>query len=234
MQNTKLTFREKTDTFIGKSLFIVSVIVASLLLSIFAGQLGTLLLYIVVFITLWAGRWDWKYFGITRPNWPKTILKAFCFTIGIFILNDFFIQPLIEFYFGRIDLSELSGIEGNVLNYVVFILLGWILGGFCEEIIFRGYVLKRLANIFGDTNKAWLLSAVLAAIVFGFVHNYQGPAGIITTACIAFLFGLIFMVNKENLIVLMLIHGFYNMIAISLIYFGKARMITDWVLGFIK
>ena len=234
MEKTKLTFREKTEIFTGKSIFIIPVIIVSLLLLIFGGQLGTLLLYIVVFITLWAKRWDWKYFGLTRPNWPKTIYKAVLFTIGIFILNDFFIQPLIEFYFGKIDLSEVSGLQGNFVNYIVFILLGWILGGFCEEIIFRGYLLKRLAIIFGDTNKAWLLSAVIISIVFGFAHNYQGPSGIIVTAIIAFLLGLIFIFNKNNLIVLVLIHGLYNMIAITLVYLGKERMITNWVHEFFK
>ena len=234
MQKAKRSFREKVEKLTGKSLFIVTVIIMSLLLSIFAGKLGTLLFYIVVLITVWARRWDMKYFGMTRPNWLKTIFKAFLFTIGVFILNDFLIQPLIEFYFGRIDLSEVSGIEGNLLNYVVFIFLGWLLGGFCEEIIYRGYVLKRLAIILGDTNKAWLLSAVIASIVFGFAHNYQGPSGIIVTAIIALIFGLIFVFHKNNLMLLVLIHGIYNMIEITLIYLGKARMITDWVHEFIK
>ena len=234
MQKTKRSFREKVERLSGKSVFIVTVIVVGLLLSIFAGQVGTLLLYIVVLITLWAKRWDWKYFGLTKPNWPKTILNAFLFTIGIFVLIDFLFQPFIEFYFGKIDLTAVSGIEGNLFSYVIFILLGWVLGGFCEEIIYRGYVLKRIAFILGDTNKAWLLTAVMAAIVFGFAHSYQGPSGIIVTALIAFLFGLIFLFNKNNLTVLVLTHGFYNMIVMTLIYLGKARMITDWVLEFIK
>ena len=229
MQSINLTFREKAEALLGKSPFILSVIILSLLLSIFAGQLGTLLLYIVVLITLWATRWNWKYFGITRPDWLTTIVKAFIFAIGIFILSDFVIQPLIEFYFGKIDLGEVSGIEGNLLNYMLFLFLGWILGGFCEEIIYRGYVLKRLAAIFGDTTKAWLLAAVTAAIVFGFAHNYQGLSGIMSTGIIALLFGLIFILNKNNLMVLVFTHGIYNMIAITFIYLGKARMIVDWV-----
>jgi len=234
MQKNERSFSKKVEKFTGKSLFIITVIIVSLLLSIFAGQLGTILFYIVVLITLWAKRWDWKYFGITKPNWSITISKAFLFAIGIFILIDFLAQPLIESYFGKIDLSEVSGIQGNFLNYAVFIILGWILGGFCEEIIYRGYVLKRLAIILGDTNKAWLLSAVIASIVFGFAHSYQGPSGIIATAIIALLFGLIFIFNRNNLIVLVLTHGIYNMITITLIYLGKARMITDWVHGFLK
>ena len=121
-----------------------------------------------------------------------------------------------------------------MLNYILFILLGWILGGFCEEIIYRGYVLKRFAAIFGDTTKAWLLAAVTASIVFGFAHNYQGLSGIMSTGIIALLFGLIFLLNKNNLMVLVFTHGIYNMIAITFIYLGKARIIVDWVNEFIQ
>jgi membrane protease YdiL (CAAX protease family) len=234
MQTTKRSIRERIEKLTGNSLFIVTVIIISLFLSIFAGQLGTLLLYIIVIITIWARRWDWKYFGITRPTWQNTILKAFLYAIGIFILNDFFIQPLIEFYFGKVDLSEFSGLEGNLFNYAIFLLVGWVLGGIFEEITYRGYVQKRLASILGDTNKAWLLSAVIASIVFGFAHSYQGTSGIMTTAVIAFLFGVIFIYNKNNLIVLVLTHGIYNTIAITLIYLGKTRMFTDWLYKFLQ
>ena len=234
MQQTQKHFRETVELVTGKSLFFVVAIIVSLLCSIFAGQLGTLLLYMVVFTTLWAKRWDWNYFGITRPNWPITVFRAFLFTIGVFVLIDFLIQPLIEIYFGNIDLSKVSGIEGNFINYVIYVLLGWIFGGFCEEIIYRGYVLKKLAIILGDTNKTWLFAAVLASLTFGTAHSYQGSSGVITTAIIALLFGLIFIFNKNNLMVLVLTHGIYNMVAITLIYLGKARMITDWMHEFMK
>lgn len=231
---TKIRFREKTEKFVGKSYFILTVIVMSLLLSIFVGQLGTLLFYIVVVVTLWAKKWDWKYFGITKPSWLKTIIKAFLYLIFLFIFIEFLMQPFLELYFGKIDLSEVSAIEGNFTNYVLFIILGWILGGFCEEIIYRGYVVKRLAIIFGDTNKAWLLSAIIASIAFGFAHNYQGPSGIINAAIIGFIFALIFIYNRKNLMLPILTHGIYNMVAITLIYLGKARVITDWIHGFIN
>ena len=233
MEKTKLTLREKTKKFVTKPYFIVSLISVCFLLFI-AKLPGTPLLYITILITLWAIRWDWKYFGMTRPNWPKTIIKAFLFSICLFLLSDFLIIPLLELYFGKVDLSEISQIEGNFGNYVLYLLLGWIIGGFCEEFIYRGYVLKRLAIIFGNTNKTWLLSAIIASIGFGFVHYYQGTSGIIATGIIGFIFGLIFIYNRNNLMLLVLIHGIYNMIAITLIYLGKARMITDWVLNFIS
>ena len=143
-------------------------------------------------------------------------------------------QPFLELYFGKIDLSQVSFIEGSLIYLVIFIILGWISGGFCEEIIYRGYVVKRLAIIFGDTNKTWLLSAVIASLAFGFAHSYQGPTGIISTAIVGFIFALIFIYNRTNLMLTVLTHGIYNTIAITLIYLGKARLITDWVQELLK
>jgi membrane protease YdiL (CAAX protease family) len=230
-----MKLRDRVEKTSGQAPFILIMISVGLLLSIFAGQSGTLLFYIVVLITLWCKRWDWGYFGVMKPaSWPETIIKAFLFSIILFILIDFLVQPLLELYLEKIDLSEVSSIEGDLLSYILFITLGWTLGGFCEEVIFRGYIVKRLAVIFGDTKRSWLLSAIIASTAFGFVHTYQGPAGIITTAIIGFALALIFIYNRKNLMLPILSHGIYNMIAITLIYLGKARVITDWVLEFIN
>jgi len=233
MEKNKLTFREKTENFVSKPFFIVTIIGVSFLLY-FAEQPGTPLFYITILITLWAKKWDWKYFGITRPDWPKTIIKALIFSICLFTLSDFLIAPFLELYLGKVDLSEASHLVGNLSNYVLYLLLGWIFGGFCEEIIFRGYIIKRLSIIFGDTNKTWLLSTIIASIGFGFMHYYQGLSGIISACIIGFMLGLIFIYNRNNLMLPILTHGIYNMMAITLIYLGKERMITEWVHKFIN
>jgi hypothetical protein len=233
MQGIKKSFREKTEKFVTKPYFIVTLISVSFLLFL-VKQPGTLLFYITIFITLWAKRWDWNYFGFTRPNWPKTIIKAFLFSICLFILSDILVLPFLELYFGRWDLSGVSHIEGNLSYYVLYLLLGWIIGGFAEEIIYRGYVIKRLAIIFGNTNKTWLLSAIISSVGFGLMHFWQGTSGMISASIGSFILGLIFVYNRNNLMLPVLVHGIYNMIAITLIYLGKVSMITDWVHGFIK
>ena len=43
--------------------------------------------------------------------------------------------------------------------------------GFCEEIIFRGYLLKQFAAL---TRSAWLGMAI-SSVIFGLSHGYQGP-----------------------------------------------------------
>jgi membrane protease YdiL (CAAX protease family) len=55
--------------------------------------------------------------------------------------------------------------------------------GFCEEVLFRGFLIWVLQPVVG----LWIAVA-LAALLFGAVHAYQGVAGVIRTG----LFGLLF------------------------------------------
>lgn len=55
--------------------------------------------------------------------------------------------------------------------------------GFCEELLFRGFLIWVLQPLVGP----WL-AALLSALLFGAAHAYQGPAGVVRTG----LFGLVF------------------------------------------
>ena len=139
MQIAIRSFREIVGEFTGNSSFIISVIIVGLLLSIFAGQLGTLLFYIVVAITLWAKQWDWKYFGITKPNWPNTIFKAFLFTaivggiyaIIILIIRGRFLDTIMRMWLSlkltvltRCPTAPDEGSASPVLCYGIAIAIG--------------------------------------------------------------------------------------------------------------
>lgn len=222
--------REKIAKFMCRPLIIMIIIISSLTLSILAQGIGTLFGFAMVLITLWAIKWDWKYFGIQRNSFFMTVLKAFVFTIFIVIANDFLFQPLIEHFFGETDLSALEGLKGNFINYILFILMMWVVAAFGEEIFYRGYVTKRIAVILGNSKKGWIAGIVISSIIFGFAHLYQGGSGVITTGFIALIFGAIFYNNQQNLWVGIVTHGFYDVFGITMIYYGQERLISNWAI----
>jgi len=57
----------------------------------------------------------------------------------------------------------------NVIECLFWLLLS-VTAGFCEEIIFRGYLQRQLSNIFGKA----AIGAGLSAICFGLSHGYEG------------------------------------------------------------
>jgi membrane protease YdiL (CAAX protease family) len=51
--------------------------------------------------------------------------------------------------------------------------------GFCEELLYRGFLMAYLAQWLG-----WWQAGIASAIVFGLSHAYQGSAGIVKTAVV--------------------------------------------------
>jgi membrane protease YdiL (CAAX protease family) len=62
--------------------------------------------------------------------------------------------------------------------------------GVCEEIVFRGWLIRWLAG--APLGLGLIAAAVAAAAIFGIDHGYQGVAGIVATTVMALVFTLIF------------------------------------------
>ncbi len=74
--------------------------------------------------------------------------------------------------------------------------------GICEELIFRGYLLQQLI--------AWTrrpaLSIVLAAVLFGSVHLYEGLGAILPLAALAVVYGLVAQRSQGDLRAVIVAH----------------------------
>lgn len=225
--------RVKIFNFLINPIVVLFAISISAILSYLTGGLGYVFGIAIGLIALWASKFKWLEFGITRPEWVKTILRAILYALGIYLVMDIIIQPFIELAFGSIDLSDLDGIRSNFLSYVIFIVFMWVVAAFGEEFLYRGYFMKRLAHILGDHNNAWIMAAFIISSLFGLAHLYQGVSGVITTGMIGFILSMIFYKNKTNLVLGMLTHGFYDVIGITLIYLNTERVIVDWIQSYL-
>lgn len=155
---------------------------------------------------------------------------AVFFTLLLIVVIDFLFQPVIEHFYGSTDLSSLEGLKGNWPNYIIFLAIMWVFAAFGEEILYRGYMVKQLARIFGNSQPAWFVAIVITSVAFGFAHLYQGTSGIITTGFVALIFGAMFYKNQKNIWVLILTHGFYDVFGITMIFLDKEHIITDWAM----
>ena len=67
--------------------------------------------------------------------------------------------------------------------------------GFCEELVYRGYLRIQLSGL---VRSAWLANA-LQALLFGFAHAEQGPSAMIRFAFYGFAFGVV-ATRRESLL----------------------------------
>ena len=117
-----------------------------------------------------------------------------------------------------IDLSNFEEMRGNFPNFIVWLIVGWVIGGFLEEFTFRGYLITRLVKIFGEGALSMTLAILLTSLAFGLAHSYQGASGMISTGSFALFFGYIFIKSRYNIWIPIMAHGFANTVGLFLIY----------------
>ncbi len=226
--------KNKLYNFLSKPYIVVCVMILAPLLSYFDRNFGYFFGLFIALFLLWGSNWDWAKFGFGQKLNFRTISRGLPLAIAIFFIIDVCIQPFLEIYFGTIDLSSIEEIKGDFTSFFILFIIMWIFAAFGEEFLFSGYYMKRLAELLGDTNKAWFISAIALSIYFGISHNYQGTSGMIAVGLSSTIFFFTFYLNRTNLALLVFAHGFYDTIGLSLVYLEKDRIFYEWVLNMIK
>jgi membrane protease YdiL (CAAX protease family) len=101
------------------------------------------------------------------------------------------------------------------------IALIWILAAFGEELVYRGYLMNRVADLGRGTHAAWIVSLVVISALFGFSHYQQGLTGIIEEGSDGLILGLMYLAYRRNLAIPIVAHGVCDTIDIALLFLGK-------------
>src|SRR5262249_2934020 len=97
----------------------------------------------------------------------------------------------------------------------------WTLAAFGEELVYRGYLMNRVADLLPRAQRSWICSLVLISIVFGLAHAYQGSTGIIEEGIAGAALGAMYLLTGRNLWIPIIAHGACDTIDAILIYLGK-------------
>ena len=164
----------------------------------------------------------WKDVGLT-VNQPFLRLLAIGLAVGIAMeaLELFATQPLLtKLLHQGPDLHQLERLVGNGRLLILGIVLAWILAAFGEEMIYRGYLLNRCADMFGKSPTAWVTSAIFVTLLFGLAHFPQGPTGIIENVIDGAILAGVYFATGRNLIAPIIAHGIQDTVDVLLIYLG--------------
>ena len=183
----------------------------------------TLFIVPFIWITLRLQRERWSSIGFSVP---PGLIKLVGAGIAAGILMELFAvyvtTPRISAFFGvEPDYSDFSALQGNLQLLVIFIALSWVIAAFGEEICFRGFLMKRIAQVFGEGRWAWVTALAASSVLFGWGHTEQGVSGWVQEGLSGFLLGVLFLLARRNLVVPIIAHGVSNTLAFVLIYFGN-------------
>lgn len=162
----------------------------------------------------------WRDIGFARPPRMRRAIAIGIvagLAIELFAINV--TTPLIASVTGMPpDVSDLQGVVGNWKLLLILFVVSWVLAAFGEELAFRGYLMNRVADGFGRTRVAWIISLAVVSVFFGVGHGTQGIAGIVQESLSGCWLGVFFLASGRNLTVPIVAHGVSNSLALVLIY----------------
>ena len=158
-------------------------------------------------------------------RWPEHGASAIALGLLAGVAMSLFelvvLEPTVRGFTGSSpDLSLFKELKGNLQATLFFIAVSWVLAAFGEEMVWHGYAMTRVAEIFGGTTGAWTLSFVAVNIAFGIAHDYQDLSGIVITAIDGMGLGLLYLLAGRNLVVPIMAHGMSNTIDFLFMYRG--------------
>jgi len=109
------------------------------------------------------------------------------------------------------DLSGFEDLQGNLGLLVVLLVISWLLGGFGEELAYRGYLFTRVREAISCARLGLVLAVATSSLLFGLAHAEQGLIGVLVVTIDGIYFSVV-RLHFETLWASVLAHGFNNTI----------------------
>jgi membrane protease YdiL (CAAX protease family) len=182
----------------------------------------TPVLLILGWISLWFRRVGWRGVGLKLyRSWRLTLGLGLLAGLAMEAFELFVSQPILVRWLGKQpDLEMFRALHGNPRLTLVALALAWTLAAFGEEMVYRGYLMNRVADLFNRTRTAWVISLVAVHVAFGLAHAYQGITGIIDEGLMGVLLGLMYLGTGRNLAVPIVAHGVADTTDLVLMFLG--------------
>ncbi|HXV13927.1 MAG TPA: type II CAAX endopeptidase family protein [Candidatus Krumholzibacteria bacterium] len=168
----------------------------------------------------------WSDFGLVRPRRWWLVPAWGLVVMVVHVASQMTIVPLLSslLHVPPPDFSKYDPLRGN-LKLFLFVTPGaMITGGFIEEFVYRGMMFDRLARIVGGTGRRTVLAAaLLCGIPFGLAHFQWGVGGVLVTAVMGSMLGLMYLATRRNLWPLVFGHAALDFLLLLQVYLGVLK-----------
>jgi membrane protease YdiL (CAAX protease family) len=173
-------------------------------------------------LSLWLRRLSWGDVGLRKAkSWWKVALWGLVAACVMALVVNLLIGPIISRLVGRPPSNaRFDNIRGHLTVLLEWLSAVWTIVAFGEEMTFRGYLMNRIADLAGRTRAGWTVALLGCSLIFGLGHAYQGVAGVINTAEVGLLLGILYLACKRNLLVNIVCHGAFDSISLIALYFS--------------
>jgi membrane protease YdiL (CAAX protease family) len=168
-------------------------------------------------------RWrrdSWARLGLARPrHWAIAAGAAVALYLANMALSAWVVPALAEIVAPVRQPSFVAAqVRGSLGGFLTWLAIGIIVGGFIEELLFRGFLLNRVADLLGGGAPALAGGVVAQAVLFGALHLYGGGFAFLSATVFALANGVFYLAGGRNLWPVILVHAAWNAVAITGIY----------------
>jgi membrane protease YdiL (CAAX protease family) len=139
----------------------------------------------------------------------------------LFLFLNYVLFPLIGkmVVLPKPNLTDFNSVRHHFYNYLFILIMGLLVGGVYEELVFHGFIFTRLERIIGG-KYGTLISFLCANIVFGLYHVQLGAAGVLNAFFCGCAYQALMLRFNRNIWYAIFFHAFFDAIGLSLIYLG--------------
>jgi membrane protease YdiL (CAAX protease family) len=151
----------------------------------------------------------------TVPAWVVGILVVFVVAQNAapLLVAPFFDLP-------QPDMSRYDVVRGNLAAALALAVVLPLTAAIPEEILYRGFLIERLATVFGGTTGAAVSAVLVQALIFGSVHFQWGLGGIFATSIMGAVWGFAYLLCGRNLWIVILAHSMAHIALVTQLYFS--------------
>lgn len=173
---------------------------------------------------VWLETGSLREIGLGRPDsWAKTVLGAAIIAVLVVVLVGQLLSPFIDWVLGiEPDYSSYGPLKGNAEWALQLLAQAFFSAFIAEEIVYRGYLLRTLTQLFGTSRLALGAVVVLGGIVFAVPHAEQGLSGMAIVAAAGMIFAGGYFALGRNLWAIMLAHALVDIYGVGKLYLGLA------------
>ena len=159
-------------------------------------------------------------FSLKGFEWKAAGIGLVC-ALVLFVFLQYAFFPLL----GRFvtlkpaDLNDFRGIRHHFPSYIFIVIMGWLVGGFYEELVFHGYIFNGINHLIKGKTGLWI-SFLLTGTIFGLYHFQLGLSGVINALLAGLAYQGLMLKFNRNLWYSFFFHGFFDTIALTYIYLG--------------
>jgi len=165
---------------------------------------------------------DFKSVGFSLKQFSiKSMLIGALAAMALFSFLNWVFFPLLDklVELPADNLGDIASVRNNIPFYLFLVAMGWIVGGFYEELVFHGFIFTRLEKML-PVKIAVPASFLATNLIFAAYHIQLGAGGMINAFVAGTVYHALMLYHKRNMWYAIFCHAVFDTIALTYLYAG--------------